>query len=69
MIGRIVPYSEVFIAVTLTLDEAAAIADVLGNLRGQKEEVLSKPVKELQATLEHNLDRAAAYLASKGAVK
>lgn len=65
MIGRIVPYSEVFISVTLSLDEAAAIADVLGSLRAQKEAALQKPVEDLQKVLEYNLDRASAHIARK----
>lgn len=66
MIGRIIPYSEVFISVTMSLDEAAAISDVLSGLRAQKDAALQTPVKELQTTLEENLDRAAAYKARKG---
>lgn len=66
MIARIVPYSEVFVQVTLTLDEAAIVADVLGSLRAQKDAVLQKPVQDLQTALEESLDRAAEYRARKG---
>lgn len=68
MIGRIIPYSEVFISVTLTLDEAAAISDYLEIARapGRAMKDMVKPVLELQETLAENLDRAAAYKARRG---
>ncbi len=66
MIGRIVPYSEVFISVTFELDEAAAISDLLGSLRASKDAATQKAVKELGTVLEEQLERAAAYKTRRG---
>ncbi len=65
MIGRIIPYSQVFISVTLTLDEAAALNDLIGNLKPHKDLGIQKTVADLRSTLEENLERAAAYTAKR----
>jgi hypothetical protein len=65
MIGRIVPYSQVFISVTLSLDEAAALNDLIGNLKPHKDPGVQKAAADLRATLDENLERAAAYTARR----
>lgn len=67
MIGRIVPYSEVFISVTLSLDEAAALSDYLeiAAAPGGAMKDLVQPVLDLQETLTENLKRAEAYKARR----
>lgn len=64
MIGRIIPYSEVFVSVTLTLDEAAALSDMVSSLK-HKDPSVKKVAAALGAVLEENLERAAAYKARK----
>lgn len=66
MIGRIVPYSQVFISVTLTLDEATALNDLVGNLPPHSDPNVQKAAADLRTTLEENLERAAVYAARKG---
>ena len=65
MIGRIIPYSEVFIAVTFTPDEALAVHDLVGSLKAHRDPAVQKTAKDLVAVLEENLERAAAYKARK----
>lgn len=64
MIGRIIPYSEVFVSLTLSLDEAAALNDMANSLK-HKDPAVQKVASELGAVLEENLERAAAYKARK----
>lgn len=64
MIGRIIPYSKVFVSVTLSLDEAAAISDMVNSLK-HKDPHVQKVSMELGAVLEENLERAAAYNARR----
>lgn len=65
MIGRIIPYSEVFVSVTLSLDEAAALNDMVSSLK-HKDPAVQKVASELGVVLEENLERAAAYKARRG---
>ncbi len=64
MIGRLIPYSEVFVGLTLTLDEAAALNDLV-NLLKHKDPAVQRVATALGGVLEENLERAAAYLARK----
>jgi len=64
MIGRIIPYSEVFVSLTLSLDEAAALNDMVNSLK-HKDAAVQKVASELGAVLEENLERAAAYKARR----
>lgn len=55
MMVRLIPYAQVFVSVTMDLDEAAAIADALALLRGQKGDVSKSAdllCKELEAAFE-----------------
>ncbi len=65
MIGRIIPYSEVFVSLTLDLDEAVALADLVSSLKTHKDASVQKVATELLATLEESLERAASYKARK----
>jgi hypothetical protein len=65
MIGRIIPYSEIFVSLTLSLDEAAALADLLGGLKPHKDSGTQKTAVDLREALEENLERAAAYKARR----
>lgn len=65
MIGRIIPYSEVFVSLTLNLDEAAALTDLVSSLKTHKDASVQRVATELLATLEESLDKAAAYKARK----
>lgn len=65
MIGRIIPYSEVFVSLTLNLDEAAALTDLVSSLKAHKDASVQRVAAELLATLEESLDKAAAYKARK----
>ena len=58
------PYTEVYVALTLTLDEAAAIQDMVSSLKHADKNVQRVAV-ELGAVLDENLERAAAYKARK----
>lgn len=66
MIGRIVPYSKVFISVTFNLDEAVALTDLIGSLKKHQDPAVQKVGADLLTTLEENLERAAAYNARRG---
>jgi hypothetical protein len=65
MIGRIIPYSEVFVSVTLTLDEAAALSDMVSSLKAHQDANVQKAATDLLTLLEENLERAAAYKARR----
>lgn len=66
MIGRIVPYYDVFISLTLTLDEAARLNDLVGSLKLHKDQDVQKTAEEFRKTLEENLERAIAYKQRRG---
>lgn len=57
MIVRLIPYSEIFVSVTMDLDEAVAVADVLATLRTKGK--LQHQADELRTELEAALERAA----------
>ncbi len=65
MIGRIIPYSQVFVSLTLDLEEASVLSDVLGSLLEQQDEDKKKLVRELLLALDSNLEKAAAYQTRK----
>lgn len=64
MTGHIIPYSKVFVTLTLTLDEAAALSAMANNLK-HKDPSVQKVAAELGAVLEENLEKAAAYQARR----
>lgn len=57
MISHLVPYEQVFISVTLSMDEATAISDALSLLE-DKDKSLSGPAGELRGLLENGIERA-----------
>lgn len=58
MISHLVPYEQVFVSITMTLDEATAVADALALVQG-RDKSLSAPAEELKRLLENGLERAA----------
>jgi hypothetical protein len=58
MISHLVPYEQVFISVTLSMDEATAVADALALVHG-KDKSLSGPTEELKRLLEDGIEKAA----------
>jgi hypothetical protein len=58
MISHLIPYENIYLSVTLSLDEATAVADALALVQG-KDKSLSAPAGELKRLLENGLERAA----------
>jgi hypothetical protein len=58
MISHLVPYEQVFISVTLSMDEATAVSDALSLVAG-KDKSFSGPAGKLKELLEDGIERAA----------
>lgn len=68
MIVRLIPYSQIFVSATLTLDEAAALADALSSAVRMQHDLEVKAVAErLVRELEDAMARAV-ELQKKGTV-
>lgn len=65
MMIRLVPYDQVFLSVTLTLDEAAAVTDALSLVRAQKNNQVGATADALRAGLENAMERAIELKARK----
>ena len=59
MISHLIPYEDVYLSVTLSLDEATAVSDAL-SLLTSKDQSFSGPAGELRKLLESGIERAAA---------
>jgi hypothetical protein len=65
MIVRLVPYAEISVSVTMSLDEATALTDVLELLRGQGSEV-QKVATDLRNELNQAMERAIKLRSDRG---
>ena len=66
MIVRLVPYSEVFVTVTMSLDEAALLSDTLAVASEKTEGEMSSATKQLRTELEASMQRASELQEKRG---